>query len=497
MRAVNRISFRLAVIFVCVITGLISVFGVVSYVTSKNTLEQQLAEQSKRSVTRLQINLPSLIWNFDNKQLDIALDAEMNDPAISAIIVQKPTKEFAYGRRRDESGQISAGKSEMARQGEGVSGALTFDDAGQIKSVGTVNVVMSRAPIERALRSEIIHIVIEVIVLNIALIIALWISLNSVVLSALNRIRMALETIATGDADLTQRLVVVREDEIGEIARLFNIFIERLEKIIQQVRTGTDTIAIASSEIASGNHDLSNRTEQQAASLEETASAMEQLTSTVSQNFDNARQANQLAVSASEIALKGGVVVSQVVDTMTAINNSSRKIVDIISVIDSIAFQTNILALNAAVEAARAGEQGRGFAVVATEVRNLAQRSANAAKEIKVLIGDSVDKVSAGGKLVAQAGSTMDEVVSAVRRVTDIVSEISTATGEQSKGIEEISSAIADLDQATQQNSALVEQATAATQSMHDQVRQLEQAVGVFKLGAITVLNVENYDDWE
>ena len=255
-----------------------------------------------------------------------------------------------------------------------------------------------------------------------------------------------------------------------------------LAKIVIEVRDGTDTIATASSEIASGNIDLSARTEQQASSLEETAASMEELTSTVKQNADNARQANQLAASASEVATRGGAVVSQVVETMQSINDSSKKIVDIISVIDGIAFQTNILALNAAVEAARAGEQGRGFAVVASEVRNLAQRSASAAKEIKSLIGDSVEKVEVGNKLVTDAGHTMEEVVASVRRVTDIMGEITAASSEQSAGISQVNQAIAQMDAATQQNAALVEQAAAAAESMQGQAARLLQAVRVFHL---------------
>ena len=254
-----------------------------------------------------------------------------------------------------------------------------------------------------------------------------------------------------------------------------------LAVIVSQVRSGTDTIATASSEIASGNMDLSSRTEQQASSLEETASSMEELTSTVKQNADNARQANQLALTASSVATQGGEVVAQVVDTMAAIDSSSKKIVDIIGVIDGIAFQTNILALNAAVEAARAGEQGRGFAVVATEVRSLAQRSAAAAKEIKGLIGDSVEKVEAGSKLVAQAGSTIQEVVISVQRVTDIMAEITAASSEQSAGIEQVNQAIAQMDQVTQQNAALVEEAAAAAGSMQDQAATLSQVVSIFR----------------
>jgi methyl-accepting chemotaxis protein len=255
-----------------------------------------------------------------------------------------------------------------------------------------------------------------------------------------------------------------------------------LVRIVSEVRVGTDTIATASGQIAAGNLDLSSRTEQQASSLEETAASMEELTGTVKHNADNARQANQLAASASEVALKSGAVVSQVVDRMASINASSKKIVDIISVIDGIAFQTNILALNAAVEAARAGEQGRGFAVVAAEVRNLAQRSAAAAREIKTLIGDSVDQVEAGSKLVGEAGSTMDEVVASVRRVTDIIGEISAASHEQSAGIAQVNQAIAQMDEVTQQNAALVEEAAAAAGSLQDQAGNLAQVVSAFRL---------------
>jgi len=278
------------------------------------------------------------------------------------------------------------------------------------------------------------------------------------------------------------RSITIRQGDQTSLIASIRVMRNRLAEIVGQVRAGTDTIATASSQIASGNLDLSSRTEQQASSLEETASAMEELTSTVKQNADNARQANQLAVSASEVAVAGGNVVSQVVETMGSINASSKKIVDIISVIDGIAFQTNILALNAAVEAARAGEQGRGFAVVATEVRNLAQRSASAAKEIKSLIDNSVTQVDTGSKLVAQAGSTMEDVVNSVKRVTDIVGEITSASQEQSEGIEQINLAITQMDEVTQQNAALVEEAAAAAQSMQEQASKLSEVVSVFKL---------------
>ncbi|HEY4317932.1 MAG TPA: methyl-accepting chemotaxis protein [Herbaspirillum sp.] len=276
--------------------------------------------------------------------------------------------------------------------------------------------------------------------------------------------------------------ISIRPGDRGSLLFAIGAMRDQLSDVVAQIRNGADTMATASREIASGNLDLSSRTEQQAGSLEETASAMEQLTSTVKQNADNARQANQLAVSASGIAVEGGEVVARMIETMSSINASSRKIVDIISVIDSIAFQTNILALNAAVEAARAGEQGRGFAVVASEVRGLAQRSAAAAKEIKALIGDSVEKVDAGSRLVEQAGSTIGQVVSSVKQVSDIVSEISAATNEQSTGIEEVNQAITQIDEVTQQNAALVEEAAAAAASLQDQAARLAHAVSVFHL---------------
>ncbi|HEY0846680.1 MAG TPA: methyl-accepting chemotaxis protein [Noviherbaspirillum sp.] len=286
--------------------------------------------------------------------------------------------------------------------------------------------------------------------------------------------------------DLTAHPDTARGDEFGDMMRALKKMSDALNTIVAQVRNGADTVVTASREIAAGNQDLSARTEQQASSLEETASSMEELTSTVKQNADNARQANQLAGSAAEVAVKGGDVVSQVVSTMASINESSKKIVDIIGVIDGIAFQTNILALNAAVEAARAGEQGRGFAVVASEVRNLAQRSASAAKEIKALIDDSVDKVAAGARLVDQAGSTMTEVVESVKRVTDIMSEISAASQEQTSGIEQVNQAISQMDQVTQQNAALVEEAASAAESMQEQALRLADAVSIFRLdGAV------------
>ena len=300
--------------------------------------------------------------------------------------------------------------------------------------------------------------------------------------SPLRRLGERMTALSSGDADLSVKLEVVGKDELAVIGNGFNQFIGKIHDVLLQVSASAENVARGSSEISHGNADLSARTEQQASALEETAASIEELTSTVKENAENARQANQLAGSASEVAQRSGAVVTQVVETMASINASSNQIVDIISVIDGIAFQTNILALNAAVEAARAGEQGRGFAVVASEVRNLAQRSAAAAKEIKALIDDSVGKVAAGSRLVDEAGGTMDEVVASVRRVTEIMSEITVATAEQSEGIAQVNQAVVQMDGVTQQNAALVEQAAAASESLQEQAAHLAQVVSVFKL---------------
>jgi methyl-accepting chemotaxis protein len=283
------------------------------------------------------------------------------------------------------------------------------------------------------------------------------------------------------EGDLTTE-IVTRQGDSQSLLACMQKMQRNLHRAVSEIRGSTETITTASQQIAAGNADLSQRTEEQASSLQQSASSMEQLSSAVKQNTENARQANQLAAGASQVAVKGGEVVNQVVDTMGTINASSKKIVDIISVIDGIAFQTNILALNAAVEAARAGEQGRGFAVVASEVRTLAQRSAAAAKEIKELISDSVHKVEHGAKLVDDAGKTMDEIVAAVKRVTDIMAEIAAASQEQSSGIEQVNQAVMQMDQVTQQNAALVEEAAAAADSMQQQAQTLSQAVAVFKV---------------
>ena len=394
----------------------------------------------------------------------------------SAVSSAQEAYRKAYDAFKSSGMDISAG--DQAAKGVDREAATTLSDLRQILSKAEAQA--SESASANARFSSVLAYTVMSLVALLSMIGAVWLSRQIV-----DSLQQAIDlTDKVSHGDLSQSQQNPGADEIGDLIRSLQTMQTRLADVVGRVRQGSEGVATASAEIAQGNQDLSSRTESQASALEQTAASMEQLSATVKQNADSAAQANQLAMNASTVAVQGGEVVSQVVDTMKGINDASRKISDIISVIDGIAFQTNILALNAAVEAARAGEQGRGFAVVASEVRSLAGRSAEAAKEIKSLINASVERVQQGTAQVDQAGSTMTEVVNSIRRVTDIVGEISAASREQSSGVSQVGEAVTQMDQVTQQNAALVEEMAAAASSLKSQALELVQTVAVFNLGA-------------
>jgi methyl-accepting chemotaxis protein len=442
--------------------------------TDPATIAKELkrVDDRKLEITAIMGRLEKLMSDDDDPKGKALLKESIDAREKYHVVQAEFLKMSADPARRDES--VVFLLSKVRKDQTAFMNSLTAVVKYQTEAVGLANTQAN----ELYKQARTLMIILTVLAAAVAACVVYWVT--KTITSPIHEAVDMAERVASGD--LTSAKHETSGDETGQLLMALMNMNEALARTVGQVRSGSDTIATASNQIATGNLDLSSRTEQQASSLEETASSMEELTSTVTQNAENARQANELVVAASEFAIKGGRVVGQVVSTMSSIKESSSKIVDIISVIDGIAFQTNILALNAAVEAARAGEQGRGFAVVASEVRNLAQRSAAAAKEIKELIGRSVETVDAGSKLVGEAGVTMDGIVTAVKQVADIMSEIASASSEQSSGIAQVNQAIVQMDDATQQNAALVEEAAAAAQSMRDQADLLAQAVGLFKL---------------
>ncbi|WP_316685140.1 methyl-accepting chemotaxis protein [Undibacterium sp. Jales W-56] len=393
--------------------------------------------------------------------------------------VMKPAKDISPDLALDNLGNLSKQKDPIVTQ---IGGKAHFLFLQQItgSDIYLALVIDKNKALEALDQLFLISGIVLLVILAVVLPLSTW--LVGHMLSGLRRVRDAMSEIAAGGGDLSRKIEVDGQDEVAQTAQAFNQFIEQLRVMVVDVRRATDSISVGASEIATGNMDLSGRTEQQASSLEETAASMEELTSAVRNNADNAREANKMALNASDVATQGGDVVGKVVNTMQGITDSSKKIVDIISVIEGIAFQTNILALNAAVEAARAGEQGRGFAVVASEVRTLAQRSAAAAQEIKTLIEDSVSKVTEGSILVDKAGTSMTNIVDAVKQVAAVINEITSASAEQSDGIQQVNLALAHMDEATQQNAALVEEAAAAAGSLEEQVNLLKTAMSAFRM---------------
>ena len=444
----------------------------------RNIVLQRDAQEIQKTAARFNA-LRDVYNQLDQQLIDTVVSAEGKaglDRLHKAVALLKaPTEkvvEYGTHNDNDSAAQLLLGEL-MPLQAEAVEAAEAFG----VQQIKLGEAVQARA--NGAYRSGVATMV-GLGLAAVALLCLFGALLMRAITGPLNRAVEVSRAVAAGDLRL--HIDAEGQNETAQLLHALHTMQTSLASVVGNVRQNAEGVATASAQIAQGNSDLSARTEQQASALEETAASMEQLSSTVRQNADNARQANQLAQSASSVALQGGDVVGEVVETMKEINDSSRKIVDIISVIDSIAFQTNILALNAAVEAARAGEQGRGFAVVASEVRSLAQRSADAAKEIKSLISASVERVEQGTLLVDRAGRTMQEVVSSIRRVTDIVGEISAASSEQASGVAQVGEAVTQMDQATQQNAALVEESAAAASSLNTQARQMVEAVAVFKL---------------
>jgi methyl-accepting chemotaxis protein len=474
-----RLAQRLGLILFLVITVLMALFTTVTAWKSRGDRMAAIDQQVKLSLARLQTNLQGPLWNFDKGQLEQTLRAELGAAHVVGMLVTQGEKVLAGVAEGDDGKPVTIAKAPPADAIHSVD--IVHVENGKKEVIGRATLYVTNAPVVAALRADLAWQGALITVLILALLGTMWFTLRTQLTRPLEALASALLDIGSGQADLSRRLAPGRTRELADIAEGFNRFVGQLDGVIAHVRSQAHSVATATEQIALGNADLGQRTEQQAARLQQAAASMLALDEVMRRNASTAEEADRLSREASGVAAQGGSVVQQVVATMRSIDDASKKIADIIGVIDGIAFQTNILALNAAVEAARAGEQGRGFAVVASEVRSLAQRSADAAREIKGLIGASVERVEGGTRLIDQAGQTMTEVVTAIGRVTTLMDEISRVSASQSSGVAQATEAVNQIDEMTQRNAALVEEGTAAASSLRGTASQLLQAVQVFE----------------
>jgi methyl-accepting chemotaxis protein len=481
MPSFNSIGSRLTLLIVITATAVLTVSGAASYFKSLAERKAAVATQVDQALSRLAVGLPGPLWNLDQQQSQVVLDAQMSDNDIIAIVVRSGPKVLA-GTQRGENGKLVPASVSPARFDASHLATITMVDGGKTQEIGKAEVFVSLEGVRAAQRQDLFWAVAQILLADILLIAALRLGLAAVVQRPLAQVNEAMRNIAEGEADLTRRLPASGIQEFSGLAAHFNAFMARMQAVVADVRLGADNLAVAAREIATGNQDLSNRTEQQASALQQTAASVAELNEAVQRSTENATLAASMAAHARDVAGRSGELVSQVVDVMASITSSSKKIVDITSIIDGIAFQTNILALNAAVEAARAGEHGRGFAVVASEVRSLAQRAGAAAKDISVLIATSVRFVESGNSLAGSAGKTMTDVVSGAEKSTQLMEQILAASREQAVGLSQVHEAIRQLDDMTQKNSALVEQAAAASQSMQQQSGALTETMRIFTI---------------
>ncbi|MBK6908018.1 MAG: HAMP domain-containing protein [Rhodocyclaceae bacterium] len=510
MQVSQSINVRLNVIFVCLTTLLLVAFGIFGYVGSKSAMEQQLADQSRRVTERLNVGLPGPIWNFDKAQIDVLLDAEMGDPAIAAIMVMNAKGEFVAGRSRDAAGKAQVAGSGSPHAGEKSNVSLKYDDGGEKRPAGTVDVYVSRAQIDSALRDELVKIALQVVVQNIILIAVLSWSLKSVVLKPLNQIRSALEEIASGDADLTRRLQVIRPDEIGEVARLFNLFVEHLQDVVRQVVQHAGQLSTSASDMSNGAGEVAKRVSHQSEIISSMAASIEEFTVSISHLSEQSADVKTASTRSGTLSREGSAAVNSLLQDMRGISQSvnesastiedlgreSEKVSAIVNVIKDIADQTNLLALNAAIEAARAGETGRGFAVVADEVRKLAERTAKSTGEISETIDvvqrgireavssmqSGVAKVNAGVGEAERTGTTINAVDNCATQLVESMEGIASAINEQTAASTEFAHRVESIALISDETSAAMQDAARSANRVNSLAGELEKVVGGFRV---------------